>query len=258
MNTLSDCEKMEIEDSKTKPTSTWTNVVNTTKFLQSGSWYLTEQFEEVIKQFVGSEKIIDSSRDSDVRVCAVSSLVSVVPLETFVFRNYNLPLQNNVRHKGCCDIQTWKAVRATTCAPSYFDIFEEAGMFFRDGAMMANNPSGIALSEARGVWGNKNIDMVLSVGTGLAPVKEVKNADTYSHLLTQLGHSCCETEQTHQILETLLPSSVYFRLQPRGEEIFSMPLDETSPDKLELLMAATNRYIDNNIHIFQKICTTLV
>eukprot|EP01126_Amoeba_proteus_P011246 TRINITY_DN1450_c0_g1_i50.p1 TRINITY_DN1450_c0_g1~~TRINITY_DN1450_c0_g1_i50.p1 ORF type:complete len:172 (-),score=27.57 TRINITY_DN1450_c0_g1_i50:233-748(-) len=93
--------------------------------------------------------------------------------------------------------------------------------------------------------------------TGMGPAKEVKNADSYSHLLEQIGHSCCETEQTHHLLESILPSSVYFRLQPMGEEIFSIPLDETSPEKLEMLITATNHYIDKNISIFQKIVSVL-
>lgn len=62
----------------------------------------------------------------------VSTLFNVVPLETFVFRNYNLPStprggKKNTReakYKGISNIEIWKAIRASTSAPSYFDAFE--------------------------------------------------------------------------------------------------------------------------------------
>lgn len=79
----------------------------------------------------------------------------------------------------------WKAARATGAAPSYFRAF---GCFL-DGGLIANNPTLDALTEvheynmALHSVNRKSeivpISVVVSLGTGLIPVTELKVIDVY-------------------------------------------------------------------------------
>ncbi|KAL8387973.1 hypothetical protein RB595_009539 [Gaeumannomyces hyphopodioides] len=67
----------------------------------------------------------------------------------------------------------WEAAMATAAAPTYFKEFEkEPGWIFRDGALFANNPARIALTEHNRLWqngssgGSRDPDVLVSLGTG--------------------------------------------------------------------------------------------
>lgn len=79
----------------------------------------------------------------------------------------------------------WKAARATGAAPSYFRAFD----YFLDGGLIANNPTLDAMTEiheynmALHSVGRKSeiipLSVVVSLGTGLIPVTELKDIDVF-------------------------------------------------------------------------------
>ena len=78
------------------------------------------------------------------------------PIRPFIFRSYQLPPQGvsglGQVFGGTCQ-QTWlEAMRASSAAPYFFDEFPCAGQRFQDGAIVANNPSIVALHEAQRLW----------------------------------------------------------------------------------------------------------
>ena len=81
-----------------------------------------------------------------------------------VFRSYK---GNGVRPSRC---KIWQAARATSAAPSYFrEMFIDdppPGMDFMDGGLLHNNPSSIALQEARCIWPTIKHFGLVSIGTG--------------------------------------------------------------------------------------------
>ena len=60
----------------------------------------------------------------------------------------------------------------------FFAPFEKGGMLFVDGAVFANNPAEIAIAEANIIWNFPDIDLVVSVGTGLTTNNDADNDDS--------------------------------------------------------------------------------
>ena len=71
---------------------------------------------------------------------AVSAMVSSIPPESFVFRNYQYPIfGSKSRYNGTCRETIVKAIRASTAAPGYFDAVEIGDNRFQDGGLGSNN-----------------------------------------------------------------------------------------------------------------------
>ncbi|CDF36512.1 Putative lysophospholipase [Chondrus crispus] len=88
----------------------------------------------------------------------------------YLHANYQLPLEKGRRaryaHGGVHRLS--EGLRATTAAPVYFDPFtDETGEVFCDGAVLVNNPTSVAIHEARCLWPGRPLGVVVSVGTGL-------------------------------------------------------------------------------------------
>ena len=67
---------------------------------------------------------------------------------------------------GTSEAEMWQAVEATSAAPSIFPRTRLGGRSFADGGLVANNPTLIALREARALWPHRRIGVVVSLGTG--------------------------------------------------------------------------------------------
>lgn len=163
------------------------------------------------------------------------------------------------------------AVRASTAAPGYFELFEKDGTSFRDGGMIANNPAAIALHEAKTLWPQHGVHLLLSCGTGasprlvlvltllpgMSPPRSVQAPDAYAQLLAQVANSCAETEKTHSILEDTMATGSYYRLQP-VDPLYNVALDEASPEKLDQLRVITAAWIEKNSDLFRAVATRLL
>src|SRR5277367_137836 len=128
--------------------------------------------EEVLQNLV-EEKL----NDKDAHM-AETSAADCTPCPTFVvatsaaagqgppilFRSYN----SEDNDADNCPI--WKAARATSAAPSFFDpIFIDLpapGAWYVDGGLRYNNPSQVALDEAHQIWPRVKRFTVVSIGTG--------------------------------------------------------------------------------------------
>jgi predicted acylesterase/phospholipase RssA len=79
-----------------------------------------------------------------------------------LFRSYG-------KEKDKCPI--WQAARATSAAPTYFpEVFvplPRPGCWYIDGGLKRNNPSEVALEEAREYWKMSRRFLLVSIGTGV-------------------------------------------------------------------------------------------
>jgi len=61
----------------------------------------------------------------------------------------------------------WQVARATSAAPTYFLPIEIDDVLYGDGGTGWNNPTKEAIAEARNIWPDRPIGIVVSIGTGL-------------------------------------------------------------------------------------------
>eukprot|EP01125_Pyxidicula_operculata_P008010 TRINITY_DN2701_c0_g1_i2.p1 TRINITY_DN2701_c0_g1~~TRINITY_DN2701_c0_g1_i2.p1 ORF type:complete len:886 (+),score=239.42 TRINITY_DN2701_c0_g1_i2:361-3018(+) len=227
---------------------------NAAKVIQKGSFYSTKSYEELVQKTVGVDILMETTTYSKCKVALISSLISVTPLRPYIFRNYR---NDNAKYDGNCDVFLWQAVRASTSAPPFFEALEIGNKIFRDGGMVANNPSALAIAEAKKIWPHMQRDIfLLSCGTGKPKPLEVTNSNSFTTVITQTLNSCTDTEQTHMILEDLLPSDSYFRVQP-CDDVYNHKLDETSEDKVKLLLSTTETWISSNIAFLDSVAKAI-
>ena len=87
-------------------------------------------------------------------------------MKIFLFRNYHLPSYSHSHYDGTCKYKVWQAVRASSAAPGYYEDFKLDGYIFHDGGILANNPTAIAIHEAKLLWPKSSINCIVSVGNG--------------------------------------------------------------------------------------------
>lgn len=108
----------------------------------------------------------DDGVGSSCRVFVVASAIGTpTKPKPYLFRNYNYG-EIHSRHPGTSNVPLWSALRATTSAPGYFKEHRIGMEIFGDGAIVANNPTGIAIHEAACLFPNRPIACVVSLGTG--------------------------------------------------------------------------------------------
>jgi calcium-independent phospholipase A2-gamma len=155
------------------------------------------------------------------------------------------------------------------------------GELYCDGGIVASNPAAVAIHEARTIFPDVQIELIVSCGTG-AFVEEKSEprigwvrtcAEHQLHfffcfhinfpifkqdgIIGQIVNSATDGEQTHHILEDILgqgstahlgKSSIsktkYYRFNPLVGTADAFPIDETSPIKLEQLSRITTAYMD--------------
>ncbi|XP_041851872.1 calcium-independent phospholipase A2-gamma-like isoform X2 [Melanotaenia boesemani] len=234
-------------------------IVGTVKMGWSHAFYDSEAWENILKEKMGSQLLVETSRNPECpKVTAVSTIVNRgLPLKAYVFRNYNLLPGVRSHYMGGCQHQLWQAVRATSAAPGYFQEFALGDDLHQDGGLLINNPTALAIHECKCLWPNTPLECVVSLGTGRFETPG-KNSTTYTSLKTKLTNvisSATDTEEVHAMLDAFLPADTYFRFNPFLNEDISM--DESRQEKLNQLQADGIRYLDRNEEKLNKVARIL-
>ncbi|XP_066489643.1 calcium-independent phospholipase A2-gamma isoform X2 [Tiliqua scincoides] len=122
----------------------------------------------------------------------------------------------------------------------------------KDGGLLLNNPTALAVHECKCLWPNVPLQCVISLGTGRYE-NEGKANVTYTSLkakLTNVISSATDTEEVHTMLDALLPPDTYFRFNPLMNE--DVPLDENRKEKLNQLQTDGIRYLERNEEKLKK------
>ncbi|KAK9681595.1 hypothetical protein RND81_10G013700 [Saponaria officinalis] len=256
-----------------------------------GAKHSADQFERLLKEMCADEDgnlLIDSAVKGIPKVFVVSTLVSVVPAQPFVFRNYQYPAgtpemylspsessaismsggvtassqvgYNRSAFIGSCKHQVWEAIRASSAAPYYLDDFSDDVNRWQDGAIVANNPTIFAIREAQLLWPDTKVDCLVSIGCGSVPPKIRKGGWLIWDIVPVLIESAGSVERVEDALSTLLsmlPDTHYFRFNPVDDRC-DMDLDETDPAGWLRLETATEEYIQKNSEAFKSVCEKLM
>ncbi|KAH0031119.1 hypothetical protein KCU80_g11312, partial [Aureobasidium melanogenum] len=171
--------------------------------------------KEVVKEKLGDENaMLLDDREGVCKVFVTAVRKDAVDNRAPVLlRSYLNPLELSEQP----GIEVWKAARATSAAPTYFDSVAAGDKELVDGGLGANNPLGWLWNEVLSVFGpTRPTNCFLSIGTGIP--KNVGINGLLS-LPEALASAATNSELTHILFRTLLdayaPTSVthkYWRL----------------------------------------------
>jgi len=128
-----------------------------------------------------------------------------------------------------------------------------------DGAIASNNPTAVAVFEARRLFSQSRPLCVVSLGTGTS-VPHARGARASSNLpqwLDNTIHATCDVDQVDATIRHLLGSKdSYYRFQPTAD-IFGCELTDTSPETAASLRRGAAAYMDAMEHQVSKLAAVL-
>ena len=212
------------------------------KLVSEQALYDETELERTLHSISGDELFLDSNRADCARTFCVSTKVNTIP-QTQIWRNYNYPAGQRSRYPGAFRVNTLTAIRATTAAPTFFTPVQWEGGLYCDGALVANNPTALALQEAKATYPGVPVEYVVSIGTGAfsnakdGPIQSMG----WDLLVNQIIASSTDTEDVHSVLIDFLPPDKYFRFNPTLPT--NLAIDETDKIKISGLKELGKRTV---------------
>ena len=111
---------------------------------------------------------------------------------------------NASRHPGSFRVLQRYALRASTAAPTVFKPVMMGGEMYCDGGIVASNPAAVALHEARTLFPDIPIELVVSIGTGGFIEQKSAPRIGWDGIIGQIVDSATDGEQVHHVLEDIL------------------------------------------------------
>ncbi|XP_015762755.1 PREDICTED: calcium-independent phospholipase A2-gamma-like [Acropora digitifera] len=128
-----------------------------------------------------------------------------------------------------------------------------------DGGLLTNNPSSIAIHEARRLWPDEPFQCIVSVGTGKYKGRSRPSTLEFSSLrekLLKVVASATDTEAVDTVLSDVLPPLSYFRFNPNMSA--DIPMDEGRTEMLEQIQFDARRYVAKEDENFKKCAEVLL
>ena len=97
----------------------------------------------------------------------VIAMSTRVPGNAIRMRSYGTP------YSDAFIANIWDVARATTAVPNFFAPITIGKVLYESGGPVWNNPTKEAIAEARDIWGDTPIGVVVSIGDGLMNVSEL-------------------------------------------------------------------------------------
>ncbi|KAL2350813.1 hypothetical protein BJ546DRAFT_379536 [Cryomyces antarcticus] len=167
---------------------------------------------------------------------------------TYIFRTYDhlhpSPMsdrENRTKHLNPGRAHRdpiWKVARATSAAPGYFSPIDFGGRTFRDGDMVANNPSSVALTEVLQMH-EQRPKLLISIGCGLSELGDEEDTtrseggfvNRWTDTAIAASKILTQTEKTQEEVHkscAFMPAVMYHRFNV-GNGLGDIPLDQWKP-----------------------------
>ncbi|KAJ9590050.1 hypothetical protein L9F63_016826, partial [Diploptera punctata] len=247
--------------------------------------YNSEPLEGILKEALGTETVMADIKHPKIIITGV--LADRKPVDLHMFRNYISPSRLlNVEQRGIFvappnpeDQLVWRAARATGAAPSYFRAFGR----FLDGGLIANNPTLDVLTEIheynlalKGCGRASEVcpaTVVVSLGTGLVPLTQLKGIDVFRpESLVDTARLAIGISTLGMLLVDQATASdgrvvdrarawcsmigvPYFRFTPQMSEDIAM--DEKNDDKLVNMLWEAKAYVHSNYSTMREVAELL-
>jgi len=193
------------------------------------------------------------------KIFLVAAACNSTPAQPSLFRNYELTraAASASEFLGTSHCEAWRAVRATTSAPTWYKPAEVGRQRFVDGGILANNPTLIALTEAAALWPKATVSCVVSVGTGMPssrPHTATTALDWASYIINDISLS---SHVTHAVASSLLGEGQYFRLDP---PMLDVSLSETRTAVLDKMVVDVRAWLakDTQQKLLRRIARILL
>ncbi|KAK9497495.1 hypothetical protein O3M35_004201 [Rhynocoris fuscipes] len=237
----------------------------TSKLMWNHAYYDTAIWENLLKDYVGNSVLIDTAKYSNCpKIAVISTIVNHSKVAPYIFRNYGNPYNRSSEYHGGFQHSMFEAIRASAAAPTIFEEFRTGNILHQDGGIIVNNPTAVALHEAKLLWPNEHISCIVSCGTGrydpLPMTDQLRNlkegSTSWKSMLDKILESATDTESIHTLISDILPEGVYFRLNPHLSGMVSM--DDINDERISRLEEDTNMYCRRNEEKFVEISKILV
>lgn len=247
-------EKILVDSGSTASLSTTVSTTTTTTITT------TTSFSSTTPSTSTPTSATPSSSYKDKKAFVVSTNITKTFWKPYLFRTYDLSELKKTPNKGTCKATNIQALRATSAAPTYFKAEQVNDSVFADGGLTANNPSEIAVTEAKTLWPNRKIDLILSVGTGKP--KNSLGSENLLPLFNEIVDVTTNSSLIHHRLRSWVAITLsksegtkLVRLNPR--ELGSIPLNESRLPVLEDMMKKTIEYIEKQTGKVESIAKAL-
>jgi hypothetical protein len=139
---------------------------------------LENAIKKVVKDRLGSEShtMCAPTNKPSCRTFVVAKKAQAVDLVPTLFRSYD------TEDYGASECKIWEAARATSAAPTFFKQMtieiDKLKQTYGDGGLGYNNPSQLALVEAKSLWPSSKSLCLVSIGTGRQKAVEMYDPET--------------------------------------------------------------------------------
>ena len=165
------------------------------------------RFEALLTAVFGKDARLGRTATQPRRVLFVSTDATTSRLRPYVFRNYH---RGGLFHKVLGDQapRVVDALLASAAAPPYFPSQEKERLKLLDGALIANNPTLVAILEAAAL-GADEPEVIVSLGTGVAPTRAARRGSQLHSavdLIQGVMNLLTDTDAAHDLVQTYLES----------------------------------------------------
>jgi len=221
------------------------------RYYWDGDYYSSKLLKTILKDEFGDHEFKTLKHN----LFVTTSDVSTLQWRTALIRSYD---NSCSPYESVAQSSIPDALRMSSAAPTYFSAVKSQNRIYIDGGMTANNPTEIGIFESHNKWPDKNIDLILSVGTGIP--EDGKGSVNLLSLFSGLVNIATSSNDIHLRVEEWLhmtsPQPQYYRFSPPG--LGSIPLDESNDEILGAMEEKTELYMDTQKEVIDKLSQGLL